>query len=431
MNEISINEITREELLCIQKRKEFTNIILNDELKELAFKEMITAQDINSPFYLNKLTSYEIYHDRLKEHFNKFYGKNPNQTDNLAFILLLTYPKANVERFKNFSDLKLAFNNVREESDFESLGFVVHDGFGEANCICNEDIMNVHIFRNIYSGINIQLGSVCNKRYGLISRNDPNYKSDCKKIKEFKEREKEIRENLPEGYYANERKRIKEEKLKEKEEKMRKKEFDKLNKKEPGCFKINNCILCNKEGIYKTIDISICSLCISTNIKSKKQNLNNSIKGNSAYKDCISCEIEFVSINNQLCDNCNKMWCLEKCKMCPENFLKHNDINDLYCLDCDSKISNCIDCKRDILKPSIRCHKCEYKFVNNLHSFICDYCKKEEYVSQKDIWKTKMKTKNCKDCYRDLVKESNCIICDNIFKKMPDETWKTKCRDCY
>ena len=412
-------------------KNEFTNIILDEELKKLVYKEIIIAQDINSPFYLSKLRTYEIYHDDLKEHFSRLYKKKPTQTDNLAFMLLLTYPKEYIERFNNFTDLKLAFNNRKEESDFESSGFTIYQGLGEANCICNENIMYVHLFKNKHSGMNIQLGSVCNSRYGLISKNDPAFKSTCKKINEHKEKEKERKEGKPEGYYENERKQKKEFKIQQKEERERNKELCKLNKKEPGLFQIKKCIFCANECIYKKIDFAICSKCIPTEIKSRRQTLNCSIKKNIVYRECISCETEFISIKNELCTFCDIKWTLEKCKMCPENFLKQKDINDLYCLDCDYKISHCIDCNRDILKPSIRCYKCEYKFVNNLYSFICDYCEKEEYVTEKDIWKTKMKKKNCKECYKKFVKEYVCIICNkNTYKKLPHETWKTKCIDC-
>ena len=113
-----------------------------------------------------------------------------------------------------------------------------------------------------------------------------------------------------------------------------------------------------------------------------------------------------------MCKDCDEKWYLQKCIICPENFLKLKYIKDLYCLDCDSKMTNCIDCKINIFKPSSRCSKCEYKFFNNLYSFICDYCGKEEYITEKEIWKTKMKTKNCKNCYKNLLIESNCIICN-------------------
>ena len=121
-------------------------------------------------------------------------------------------------------------------------------------------------------------------------------------------------------------------------------------------------MLCEKERIYKTNDIKICSSCIPSKIK-------------------------LIHI-----------------------------------------ITNCIDCKRDILKPSERCGNCDYKITNNLDSITSKYCKNEEYVKKGENWK-----KNCKDCYKKLVVTKQCITsnCYNTVTVMPDESWKTKCRDCY
>ena len=40
--------------------------------------------------------------------------------------------------------------------------------------------------------------------------------------------------------------------------------------------------------------------------------------------------------------------------------------------------------------------------------------------------------KNCNPCYKKLVVTKKCIIadCNNTFQQMPDEKWKTKCRNC-
>jgi hypothetical protein len=418
-------------------KNEFTNIILDEELKKLVYKEIVMAQDVNSPFYLSKLRNYQVYHDDLKEHFIRFYGKKPTQTDNLAFMLLLSYPKVYIERFKNFTDLKLAFNNRLEESDFESSGFTIYQGFGEANCICNEDIMYVHIFKNKYSGMNIQLGSVCNSRYGLISKNDPTFKTTCKKINEHRETEKERREGLPEGFYKKEKQDKKqkkeEDKLKKQEEqesKKREKELNKLNKKQPGSFKITNCAACDKDGIYKNNEIKICSSCIPSKVKLVRDSLNIEIRRNNAYKECENCKCEFIDIKNntRLCVVCDENWCIEKCKMCPEEILKHKTVTDLYCPDCDEKITKCIDCKRDILKPSKRCHSCDHKFKNNLDSIICKYCKKEEFVDKGETWK-----RNCMDCFKKLVVTKKCITdnCYNTIYIMPDDSRKTKCNTCH
>ena len=255
-----------------KKRGEFTNIVLDSEMKELIIHESKTAQDPNHQNYISKHRSYEIFHDILKKFMIKKYNKKPTQTDNLAYLLLLGYPEHMVRNFNSMSDLKLAFNNIEEDSDFKPFGF--ERGLWEHTCICNEPICDVHRFQNIHSGINFNIGSVCNNRYGLISKKNPEYKSNDKKLKEYKEKEHEREEGLPEGFYEKERQNKKQEKekiklkkLEEKESKKREKELNKLNKKHPGLFKITICMLCEKEGIYKTNNIKICLSCFPIKIK--------------------------------------------------------------------------------------------------------------------------------------------------------------------
>lgn len=149
--------------------------------------------------------TYEDYHKLLTEYFRIKYNKKPTQTDNLAFVLLLSYPENMILQMNSFKDIKMAFNNLGEDSDFECIGFRIGMNGEKNTCVCNEHIKNIHIFRNKFSGISFQIGSVCNDRYGLISKQDANYKSTCNKIKEHKEKEKERNNNLPEGYYENER----------------------------------------------------------------------------------------------------------------------------------------------------------------------------------------------------------------------------------
>lgn len=97
----------------ISHKLDFTKIILDIEFKELVYKQSEIAQNPRSMFYLSKLSTFEIYHDELKEFFKIKYNKKPTQTDNLAFILLLTYPIYMIERFQTFKDLKhLMVNNI-------------------------------------------------------------------------------------------------------------------------------------------------------------------------------------------------------------------------------------------------------------------------------------------------------------------------------
>ena len=415
-----------------------TNIILNDNFKELLYKTIISAQDPTNMFYLNKLNSYDIYHADLKKHFIKFYGKKPTQTDNLAFMLLLTYPKQHIARLNKIDDLKLAFNNRLEESDFISNGFTINEGF-ESTCICNENIMYIHIFKNIHSGVNIQLGSVCNERYGLINRNDPDYKSNCKKIKEYKEREKERNEGKPEGYYANERNDRKREKLEAKlmknEENITKNNIKKLEKNYHGIY-ITKCVYCKTEYIHNNKFTSvprICSKCCSNERNTMKAQINKTITDTVRIDNCAYCEDEYIfKDKNELCKICIKDVELKQCLMCKDKFCIGKNAIDDYCSEeCKNEIIRCIDCPINILKviaknQTGRCNICYNRFKNNLTLIHCKYCADDYEVPEKEKWR-----KCCSKCFKANITEYNCISCEKSFKKLPDENWRKMCTVCY
>jgi hypothetical protein len=441
--------------------KEFTNVIINEDLKQIIYKQIITAQDVNSPFYLSKLDTYEMYHDALEEYFNAFYNKKPTQTDKLAFIILLTYPKKFIENINNFNDLKLAFNNIAEESDFESKGFEIRDGFGGATCICNEPIINVHKFINKYTGAYINLGNICNKRYGLISKNDPSYKSTCLKIKEFKERKKEIEEGKPIGYYKEQREneKIKKaqnklekellqqtkllEKIKKTEEKQRQNE-EKLMSNEDNfaknmqitcCYK--NCLLCEKKGLYsKYCRFTICNKCLNNKAKIQKLSLNQSIIYNKReYKeeDCLNCDKKFIykytGMNKDFCNICETNYKKTKCKLCPNDFIDNINSIDLYCNDCDEKIKDCLNCKNKYIPKNEHykyCNLCFYRVNNNLTVITCQECDEEVEIKISEKWR-----KFCKDCFKNNLIYFNCENCLNPFKRLTSDTWRTVCQDCY
>ena len=472
-NEGESRNLTRER--TERKRREFTNIILDDEMKELIIQVSRTAQDPDHQDFLSKQTSYEIYHIPLKNYMVSKYGKKPTQTDNLAFVLALSYPEYMIHTFNSFADFKLAFNNIEEDSDFKPCGYDVRD-YGLETCICNESLMYIHKFQNIHSGINFNIGSVCNKHYGLISKNDINYKTNETKLKEHKEKERERKEGLPEGFYENERQIKKQERqekkllkeqdkqmkieinLMKKEEKITRKnlellnkELQKLNKNNPNSHSSKKCYNCKKDVIFNNIDkMLLCSICCPQEQKEKIQRVVTKIKYNSKdcskckhkfinekecfnklcnkcydLKECLNCELDFKGITD-LCINCQQKWCLEKCKMCPEKFLKYKIVNDLYCLDCDEKLRQCIDCDRDILKPSERCYKCHHNFINKIMVKNCEYCDDEFEVKKDGTWKT-----CCSDCYFDNRKLEKCQDCNEYFKKMKNENWRTRCGPCY
>ena len=37
----------------------------------------------------------------------------------------------------------------------------------------------------------------------------------------------------------------------------------------------------------------------------------------------------------------------------------------------------------------------------------------------------------CSGCFKNNLSSHKCISCENTFNKLPNETWKKTCRDCY
>jgi hypothetical protein len=432
---------------------EITNLQLDEELKNLAVKIIRTGENVDNVGHLSKLKTYEFYHQQLAVYFKTKCHRKPTQTDNLAFMLLLSYPERMILQFTSFKDLKLSFNNCKEESDFDSIGFEIGTDEEENTCICNEPIKNIHIFRNKFSGMSFQIGSICNERYGLISKQDPNYKSTCKKIKEHKEKEKERSENLPEGYYENDRKQkkllreqnkqIKEEEeiikkelkqMREEERKTRQyeinfqKQLKEMNKSGRGHYVSKKCYLCKRDGIYKFIDkLYICSNCEPNEHKNLKRLINSGIKN--ALKECVNCDLKLINNGNDLCQRCNKEVKIKGCNLCNERFIIGINKNDLYCDVCDENLINCLDCRRELLKQqsqNLRCYKCNYKYINKIEVKVCEYCDDEFEIGEKEKWKT-----CCSECYVDNRILQKCDLCNDYFKKMKNETWKKVCKTCY
>lgn len=426
-------------------KEDFTNLILDGELIDLALNQIVTAHDPNSPFYLSKLHSYELYHEPLQNYFIKKYNKKTlEKTDNLAFILLLSYPDYMIRSFKNFKDIKLGFHNRTEESDFDSIGSDIDDSW-TSTCICNQRIKTIHTFRNKYSGLSFQIGSDCYTRSGLISKNDPNYKTSYIKKKEAKERKREKEEGKPEGYYENERKKLKEDKLIEKERKILEKELKKLNKKTPE-FKMDSCLFCNKFSIYNSYKskLCICSTCIPEKYKKIKVELISNINSKASHliqktniyciDNCCYCEKVFVSIDKkELCNVCIKYWKIKNCKYrnCNVIFCLDIDEDDDYCPNCEEKIIKCTNCSINIYKETAnhqygRCNDCHRRFLENKILKECQYCKENFEVYEKDKWRT-----CCNTCYKVNIIEKKCPICPNTFKLFRNEIWRKTCTKCY
>jgi len=448
-----------------------TKLVLNDELKELVKKTIITdAQNINSPFYLSNITIYGVYHDQLLRFMQNI---NPHfkasQTDNLAFVLLLTYPIEMIDSFLSFQDLNLSFRNNNNVSDFTDVGFKCISYENEETClhtcICNERLANIYVFENNFTNIRFQLGCDCVLRHKLLDKNDPNYVSNGKKIKEYRKMEKDRMEErekgLPDGFLKLERIRLKEEKLLLKEQKDKeiidKQVFEKNNKlvnqKKGIQYCSNNCQLCNKYCIMDSKSKRrLCSTCLkrdATFIKSQKLVMEQLLKKYfylSYILFCVCCGKDFISknIHSQLCKDCDAIYRIYKCKLCKGDYIDDKfkmAETDVYCEDCDKKSSKCIDCKIVKFTEYNRCNDCFKKKANikNISNNKNTYTKVKLHCQMKDCDKTfeinecdKKWKKNCDECYKKIKKEKvNCITCSNSFERNNCDTWKKRCPSCY
>ncbi len=403
---------------------------MDDKFKKFSIELTKQCQDTNDPYYLSNQDYYDIYHDKLEKYFKSNYGKKPTPSDNLAFVLILTYPPKMIDEFNSINDLKLRFKDVAEqttdESDFVSRGCDVRDNDDNTTCICNKHLINVFYVENKHSGMKVNLGCDCIELYGLISKDNPAYKSCHQQIKQHKEHLKEMAEGLPQGHYEEERKMKKIQKQVEKEEKERVKELKKLNKTEPGKWVSKKCCFCERDSICKTEDrIGICSKCYNDKQRKIRSEVINLVKKHIKLQTCDNCENDYINKNNtnpDLCRECSKTHRVGKCqnRSCNNKFVVLVSINDKYCCkDCEP--INCIDCSRDMFKNSnndVKCYDCLHKLITK----ICDSCDDEFCVQKKDSWKT-----ICKDC----LEKAKCIDCDASFYRSKDEIWKIRCSKCY
>jgi hypothetical protein len=458
----------------------YTNIVLDDEFKELIYKNIKCAQDVFHQYYLPNLTAYSPYHVPLETYFMKKYNKSPSKPDKLTFLLLLTYPIHILRNFNSVRDIKLTFRS--EQSDFEIFGEKIltknnineynNDDFEEGfvnTCICSKGIQNIFILKNKYNDITFQVGCDCIEKNGLVSKEE--IKIHKTKVELLREHEKEIMNNKPEGYYEKlrqeekimiqEEKIIKqenklmlnEEKISKKNEQYINKELKRLNKNLSGSYLSKKCYFCKSDTIFKSTEIVLlCSKCCSQEQKEKKKIINYDIKKikecskckhyfenkkgifnklcDTCYqlKECINCEKDFNG-ENDLCLECEIVYKIKKCLLCPFNFIVSHKCNDLYCDECDKTLIKCVDCKTDMLKKSCnntRCEKCHNIFVYKIRVKICEYCDDEFEIKEHETWKT-----CCSECYFDNRKLETCQDCDEYFKKMKNETWRTRCGPCY
>jgi hypothetical protein len=450
-----------------------TKLVLTEAFKEFVKKTIIIdAQNINSKYYLSNITVYGIYHDQLLRFMQNINPKyKESQTDNLAYVLLLTYPIEMIDSFLSFQDLNLAFQNGKK-SDFTDRGFKCISYENEEiclnTCICNERLKNIYVFENNFTNIRFQLGCECVLRHKLLDKNDPNYISNGKKIKEYRKMEKdrmeEKKRGLPDGFLNLERIRLKEEKQKEKQEKLLLKEkkdkenidkqvFEKNNKlvnqKKGIQYCSNNCQLCNTYCIMDSKNRRrLCSKCLKKYnhfIMLQKLVMEQFIK---TYLFCVCCGKDFISenIHSQLCKVCDDIYRLDICKLCKKDYIddKYNIAEtDVYCLDCDKKSSKCIDCKIVKFTEYSRCNDCFKKKANiknitnnkNTYTKFKVYCQMKDCDTSFEINECDKKWKKfCDECFKKIKKEKvNCITinCSNSFVRNDCDIWKKKCPSCY
>jgi hypothetical protein len=453
------------------KKKEIykTSFSLFD-IKPLVLSKIDNAQDINNPYSLSRLRFYEQYHIPLEKWFKNKYNKMPSKADKLAFIILLSYPKNFIINALSFDEFKLFNTKDEDNSDFKLVGvidieFNENDEFNDdhIDCICSKDNLKyVSRVENKYSHIELYIGSECIRKYKIISQEEINKINEINEKQ--RERQKELKEGLPIGYYEEQRKL---DKIKKKEEKI-KKENDKIQKKiESGNYRI--CYLCNNTliNIRYNNDKRICDKCdIQINIQKSLTDIYKSLHSqiNLLCKryTCNNCEfpfITFLSGSDYLCKKCIIEYKIVSCKICNNNILININSNEIYCQDCEEKLFKCVDCNekfiRDIYQID-RCKTCQLCFENRMILQKCQDCECNFPRKEKEHWRVKclscFKSINIKPKINDNYKSSKleikneinniyhekfelksklCGSCDEEFDINPIESWKTLCKECF
>lgn len=444
-----------------------------DEIRPLIKKYIDIAQDPNSHNSLWNLKDYNYYHEQLKYYYLQI-GKEqkPSMSDKLAYIVLLSNSKRKILESESIEDFKL-FREDREP-DFK-INQVIEAEYNENDeehedhndCICSyQNLKIVYYVENIHTGIVLHVGSECIKKYKLVSKEE--FESKKKNFKEImskkKERQLELEQGLPLGYFEEQRQL---EKRKKKEQKSEK-EKEKIQKKlDTGNYRI--CYLCNNSlmNIKKDRDKRFCDTCIDDYHRASIKNyLISDLKQKLERCNCNNCDISFISLlseNEYLCKQCVKDNKIISCKICKTKILLDVNSKDIYCEDCEKKLFKCIDCKETFIKSNNnnnRCQTCQTCYENKVIIQKCIGCYEDFPVKQKEKWRTTcsncyINKKNniskickncdeefdikpneswktiCSDCYKKSMNKSTCINCENEFKKLETEQWKTMCYDCY
>jgi hypothetical protein len=372
-----------------------------EEIKPLVLKhlkEEHTNTSFNDCFCckycLSTKISYELYyHQSLIKYLKSINKKkHPTNADKLCFLVLLSYPIDFIEKLNDLSEIKL-FSD--ENTDFNFIE-MLEDTTELNDCCCgHKKLYYVHVVENKYSKVRLQVGSECITNYKLVSGDELEKIKNAEKL--YKEKQKEIQEGKPIGYYEEERKRKKE---LAKEEKV-KKHKEKLNKKIASNENYKLCYICQDNIADKrTYNICVCTNCIHLNYTI----LTNDIKINKYnFYECAECNKMFINKKTNmpyvLCKKCQLISKLIKCSSYSCEAIILTEINDYainYCDDCEKNIIQCIDCDKNFIKngSQTRCKSCQYNLNNNIIMKSCVKCMQKMLVKSTETWKV-----YCNICY--------------------------------
>jgi hypothetical protein len=368
-----------------------------EEIKPLAITYIPDAQNISNWDCLQKCRQYDIWHSPLIKFYEKNKKMKPTMADKLAFVILLSYPIHVITKLNDISDIKLF---AHDNTDFiykEELTLNKEENESERyDCICSyQKLQNVHYVENKYSGITLQVGSECIKKYNLISQEELKKFKETEKL--LNEKKREIKEGKALGHYQVEKQRKKEEKM---ILQLEKENIQKQEKIKTGNFKI--CINCRINIVdIRRQCLPICNKCKNHN--DHKELTCNQIK-EYGFNECQNCDNNFIDLRQDpyLCKVCKNENKIIKCPLCPE--LMVVDINtkiSIYCDDCEKKIIKCIDCKNKFIQNDsgtrTRCKSCQYNNNNKCINKICLSCNEEMVIKETELWR-----KYCKECYIEI-----------------------------
>lgn len=396
-----------------------------DEIRQLILRYIDDAQNIEYPYCLMRCTTYSIWHNPLITFYNKNKNKSPSKCDKFAFVILLSYPRKIIEELKDISELSL-FGNSDDKMDFtyndklvinKTEGDYGENNSGTYDCICSyNNLCYIHYVENKHSGISLVVGSECINKHKLLSEEE--YKKVIKNDKKLKERQLEIKEGNPIGYYQEQKRLKKEEKAQEK----LKKNKERIEKKNEKLLKNGNFHICNlcKTNII-TINLRYCHQCISP-IMCEIKIMECKIIRERGLMECQNCDKKDICETTEyyLCKKCIETDRIVKCQTLTCGIMMVVDKNKLmvYCDECEKKITKCVECNKQFISENNKkkCDNCIFNELNACINIECVYCKKLFTAKKIDNWK-----KYCKDCYKvinELILNPSKCKCDlNMVKK--------------